>query len=135
MEKNMDKFACSFVLTKREGELNYEDELLISNIVELSNRIDFDADLFESFEQEKADEIKALPDGDYDIFGYGSVSCETSTDWETGWVEAEWIFEFEFVSIQKNTWLEELRKEELQKADIEEVKPVIVEKETDEDTW
>jgi hypothetical protein len=132
----MNKFACEFILMKHEGELEYDNQTLISSEPRLLDWIDFDAELFESFKMEKPDEIKALSDGDYDIFGYGSVNCETSTDWETGWVEAEWIFEFEFVSIQKNTWLEESRKEEeLRKMDAEKVEPTVVEKVTDEDMW
>jgi hypothetical protein len=135
----MDKFACDFILTKCDEVLEYEDETLISSIARLYSYIDFYAELFESFKQDKEKEIKELPNGEYDVFGYGEVWCETSRDWESGLIDnAEWIFDFEFVSINKNTWMKEQREEDerLKGTDISRAELVVFkENEEDKEDW
>lgn len=96
-----DKFACEFDLDiyyEDDGQKEYSHDLrgFASSLPDVK---DFLYDFFSYLADEE--QMKSLDIGDYHVFVFGTVEFYSDRDWETGWEEGGFVFEWEDVQIFK----------------------------------
>ncbi len=93
-----EEFSGEFTVVRDGEEFEYEESCINSTVPNLYDMIDTQYDLLQYLEERE--DFKNMKEGFWHhVYVRGTLDYETSTDWESGLTEGEWIFNDEFIKI------------------------------------